>query len=91
VTQGIADSVRRTLKSITDPFEGLVATRENAIDETIKSAQNQIVALNTRIALKESTLLKQFTAMETAVAEFNSIGSFLGAQLASLPSASSRR
>ncbi len=90
VTQGIADQVRRTLKSITDPFEGLVATREQAIDDTIKSAQDQIVALNARIALKESTLLKQFTAMETAVAEFNSIGSFLGAQLASLPSANSR-
>jgi len=90
VTQGIADQVRRTLKSITDPFEGLVATREKAIDDTIKSAQDQIVALNARIALKESTLLKQFTAMETAVAEFNSIGSFLGAQLASLPSANSR-
>jgi len=45
--------------------------------------------LESRIALKEDTLLKQFTAMEVAVAEFNSIGSFLGAQLASLPSASS--
>jgi len=88
ITQGVADQVRRTLESLTDPFEGLIVTREGAIEDTIESAQNQITALEQRIALKQSTLQKQFTAMETAVAEFNSLGSFLGAQLASLPSAS---
>lgn len=88
ITQGVADQIRRTLESLTDPFEGLIVTREGAIEDTIESAQNQITALEQRIALKQSTLQKQFTAMETAVAEFNSLGSFLGAQLASLPSAS---
>ena len=29
------------------------------------------------------TLLRQFTAMETALSELNSMGAFLGAQLAS--------
>lgn len=88
IVQGVADQIRRTLTSLTDPFDGLIVTRESAIEDTIEAAQEQVSALESRIALKENTLLKQFTAMETAVAEFNSIGSFLGAQLASLPSAS---
>ncbi|MBT5828945.1 MAG: flagellar filament capping protein FliD, partial [Candidatus Latescibacteria bacterium] len=89
IVQGVADQIRRTLTSLTDPFDGLIVTRESAIEATIEAAQQQVGALESRIALKEDTLLKQFTAMEVAVAEFNSIGSFLGAQLASLPSASS--
>lgn len=90
ITQGVADQVRRTLSSITDPFEGLIATREGSIDDTIESLVAQVASLEDRVALKQDTLQKQFTAMETAVAEFNSLGSFLGAQLASLPSASTR-
>jgi flagellar hook-associated protein 2 len=90
IVQGIADQIRRSLKSITDPFEGLIASRDGAIEDTLKAAQEQIAALNARVAVKESILSKQFTAMEKAVAQFNSLGSFLGAQLASLPSANSR-
>ena len=88
ITQGVADQIRRTLGSITDPFEGLIATREGAIEDTIESLVDQVASLEDRVALKQDTLQKQFTAMETAVAEFNSLGAFLGAQLASLPSAS---
>ena len=84
ITQGVADSLRRSLESITDPFEGLVATKEDAIQDTIDSAQDQIEAMEERLALTESTLLRQFTAMETAVAEMNSVGAFLGSQLASI-------
>jgi len=82
LTQGVADQVRRTLKSITDPFDGLIATREGAIDDTIAAALEQIASLNSRIEVRLSNLQKQFTAMETAVAQFNSLGSFLGSQLA---------
>ena len=88
ITQGVTDALRRSLISITDPLEGLVANREAAIEDTISSAQDQIDAMESRLELTRDTLLKQFTAMEVAVAEFNSIGSFLGAQLASLPAAS---
>lgn len=84
ITQGVADSLRRSLESITDPFEGLVATKEDAIQDTIDSAQDQIEAMEERLALTESTLLRQFTAMEMAVAEMNSVGAFLGSQLASI-------
>ena len=90
ITQGVADQLRRTLKSVTDPFEGLVTARRSAIEKTIEVAQNQITALDARLALKRDTLSRQFTAMEKAVAEFNSLGAFLGSQLASLPTLNQR-
>ena len=84
VKQGVADQLRRTLSSITNSFDGLIANRTGAIEDTINAAQDQISALETRILVKQNTLQKQFTAMETAIAEFNSLGSFLGAQLSSI-------
>ncbi|MDA0746912.1 MAG: flagellar filament capping protein FliD, partial [bacterium] len=84
VTQGVGEQLDRALKSITDPFEGLIATREKAIQDTIASSQNQIDKMEVRLTLMQDTLLKQFTAMEVAVAELNSMGSFLNSQLASI-------
>jgi flagellar hook-associated protein 2 len=84
LTHGVAEQLRRSLESITDPFDGLVKTRETAVQDTIDAAQSQIDAMLDRLALKESTMLRQFTAMETAIAELNSTGSFLNSQLASL-------
>jgi len=84
VTQGVAEQLRRSLKSITDPLTGMIATREDAIDDTIDATQDQIDAMEDRILLKQDMLVRQFTAMETALAEYNAMGSFLGSQLASL-------
>ncbi|MCH2665495.1 flagellar filament capping protein FliD, partial [bacterium] len=72
------------LASITDPLEGLIATRESAIEDTIEANLKQIERLEERLAVKQNTLQRQFTVMETTLAELNSIGSFLGSQLASL-------
>lgn len=85
VTQGVTDQLRRTLGLITDPIQGLIASRERAIDDTIDAVQAQIDSLEQRVILKQNTLIRQFTAMETALAQFNSIGAFLSTQLASLP------
>ena len=76
--------LRRALESITDPFEGMIVTRETAIEDTIESSQDQIDSMEVRIALMRDTLIRQFTAMETAVTQYNSLGSFLGSQLAGL-------
>lgn len=91
IIQGVGDQLRRTLESITDPFQGLVATRQQAIEDTIESNDAQILALEDRLELKRSTLQRQFTAMEITLAQLNQLGSFLGAQLAGLAGANSAR
>ena len=91
IIQGVGDQLRRTLESITDPFQGLVAVRQEAIEDTIESNDAQILALEGRLELKRSTLQRQFTRMETTIAQLNQLGSFLGAQLAGLAGANSAR
>ena len=84
VTQGIGDQFRRTLKSITDRFDGLVATRQQAAQDTIDDIQSQIDNMEIRITRSRQGLVRQFSTLESTVATFNSLGSFLGAQLANL-------
>jgi flagellar hook-associated protein 2 len=84
VIQGVGSQLSHALASITDPLEGLIATRESAIEDTIEANLKQIERLEERLAVKQNTLQRQFTVMETTLAELNSIGSFLGSQLASL-------
>ena len=84
IIQGVASQLSRTLSSMTDPIDGLIATREDAIEATIEANIEHIERLEKRLDLKRSTLQRQFTVMETTLAELNSMGSFLGSQLASL-------
>ncbi|MEE2753913.1 MAG: flagellar filament capping protein FliD, partial [Candidatus Latescibacterota bacterium] len=84
IIQGVANQLSRSLASMTDPLDGLIATREGAIEDTIEANVEQIARLEERLELKQSTLKRQFTVMETTLAELNSMGSFLGSQLASL-------
>jgi flagellar hook-associated protein 2 len=84
IIQGVASQLSRTLSSMTDPIDGLIATREDAIEATIEANIEHIERLLERLDLKRTTLQRQFTVMETTLAELNSMGSFLGSQLASL-------
>ena len=90
VVQGVANQLSRALASMTDPIKGLVATREGAIEDTIEANNEQIDRLLERLEMKQNTLQRQFTVMETTLAELNSMGSFLGSQLASLSAQVSR-
>ena len=90
VVQGVANQLSRALASMTDPIEGLIATREGAIEDTIEANNEQIDRLLERLEMKQNTLQRQFTVMETTLAELNSMGSFLGSQLASLSAQVSR-
>jgi flagellar hook-associated protein 2 len=56
IIQGVANKLSRTLKSMTDPIDGLIATREGAIEDTIEANLAQIERLEDRLELKRSTL-----------------------------------
>lgn len=88
IIQGVADLLRRRLESITDPFEGLLTTRQQAVEDTIEANNEQILSLEERLELKRVMLQRQFTAMEQAIAQLNSTSAFLGAQLAGMASQS---
>jgi flagellar hook-associated protein 2 len=91
VTQGVGDQMRRALKAITDSFNGLVAVRKKAAQDTIKDIQKQIDDMEIRVGRSRQGLVRQFSALESSVATLNSTGSFLGSQLANLSAIGTRR
>lgn len=65
--------------------EGLIDSRTDALNARLKDATRQRDMLEVRMAKVEDMYLKQFTAMDTLVAQLQSTSSFLTQQLANLP------
>ncbi|MDD3610239.1 MAG: flagellar filament capping protein FliD [Halothiobacillaceae bacterium] len=64
---------------------GVLSKQTDRLNDTLRSIEDQRVALDDRLASLEKRLLKQFTAMDVAVAQFNNTGAYLTQQLAKLP------
>ena len=65
--------------------DGLIASREDGLNEALEDIEDQRVNLSERLQSLEARLIKQFTALDTLIAQFNQTSSFLTQQLASLP------
>jgi flagellar hook-associated protein 2 len=65
---------------------GLIAAAIDGSTDQVKRLQDQIDAMNTRLAAREEALRAQFTAMETAIAQLKSSGDSLSSALSSLSS-----
>lgn len=86
--QTIGTQLGTTVNSMTGP-NGIITARTNSINQQLTNIQTQFSDLNTRMQQEQSTLMAQYTAMDTLVANLKSTGNYLSAQLGSLPSASS--
>lgn len=85
---GFAARIQAVAKGASDPVNGSLTTSINGRNSTIKRMQDSIADWDTRLALRQDTLTKQFTAMETALQQMNSQSSWLSGQLGSLSSGS---
>ncbi len=65
--------------------DGLIASREDGLNNALEDIEEQRVNLSERIESLEARLVKQFTALDTLIAQFNQTSSFLTQQLANLP------
>ena len=81
---GFADRVQKVAKSASDPISGTITNSINGRNSTIKELQDSIADWDTRLALRQDTLTKQFTAMETALQQLQSQQNWLTSQLSSL-------
>lgn len=84
ITRGLAG----TLDDLLDKFlqvDGFIASRENSINESLEDIEDERFKLDDRIAILEARLIRQFSALDVLVAQFNQTSSFLSQQLASLP------
>jgi flagellar hook-associated protein 2 len=63
---------------------GSIARARQALDGRIRSTQTSVDAFERRLEQRETTIRRQFTALESAMARMNSQSSWLASQLGSL-------
>jgi len=80
---GVGRLMNDELGFITDSFDGNLKNRQNAIDDTLDNLDDQIEAMERRVAKVREGLVRKFAALEGAMAALNAQGSFLSTQLAS--------
>lgn len=84
MTEGLASSLDKILNDMLDAVDGDIKTVNDAFDGEIESIQQSIDRLNARFETSREKLLRQFTALESAVGELQTTSSFIAGQLASV-------
>ncbi|MDJ0776696.1 MAG: flagellar filament capping protein FliD [Gammaproteobacteria bacterium] len=84
ITQGIAGQLDDLLDSFLET-DGFINAREQGINDSLEEIQDDRVRLDDRIAALEARLVRQFSALDALVAQFNQTSNFLSQQLANLP------
>jgi flagellar hook-associated protein 2 len=84
VTQGLAGRIDGILREATGAG-GSIARARNNLTSQIKRFDDRIQSFEDRLAIREKSLRARFTAMESAMAQLSSQGSWMMAQMASLP------
>lgn len=86
--KGFADVFSDKLDSFLDT-EGLLASRTEGINSTIKSLTKQYDTMETRLEAMEARYRKQFSSLDTLLSGLSQTSTYLTQQLANLPSAKS--
>jgi flagellar hook-associated protein 2 len=81
---GVGARVDKYLKDITAPLTGLVDRQQTSIGDSITAIKDRIEEMQKRLDTHRESLLEKFTAMESAVNQFNTQGNFLASQLSGL-------
>jgi flagellar hook-associated protein 2 len=87
-TAGFAARVQQAAKGASDSVTGTVTSSITGRNSEIKRMQDSIDDWDVRLQLRQSSLQRQFSAMETALSQMNSQSSWLSGQLSSLSSGS---
>jgi flagellar hook-associated protein 2 len=82
-SEGLAGRVLGVLDLITGT-NGTIELAKKRYESQEKLVDDRIAEFDTRLAMREATLRRQFTAMESALANLNSQQSYLGSALSSL-------
>ncbi|MCC5948855.1 MAG: flagellar filament capping protein FliD [Nitriliruptoraceae bacterium] len=83
VGDGLGSLLDRVMRTI-EGRDGSVARAREALDGRIRDVDRSIEAFEGRLEIRERSIRRQFTAMESAMARFNSQGQWLQGQLASM-------
>jgi flagellar hook-associated protein 2 len=83
---GVAQRLLKVAKDASDSTTGTLATLANGKDREVTDLQKRIDDWDLRLDLRQQTLTRQFTAMESALGTLQNQSSWLSSQLSALPS-----
>jgi flagellar hook-associated protein 2 len=81
---GIAGRLDALLNNFLES-DGFIASREESINDGLDDIFDERIKLDVRISSLEARLIRQFSALDALVAQFNQTSNFLSLQLANLP------
>ena len=81
VTQGVADSLGRTLTQILDPVNGAVIGAEHSLNSQISDTQDQIQKIQDQVSTYKDYLKQMFSQMESRVSALQAQGAAFSAQV----------
>jgi len=84
IVQGLTSRMAKSLNNITKTIDGSIARRTSGLNKQIEEIDKQIEDYNERLEIRRNDLYEQFLAMESALSEYQSTGSYLESQLSSL-------
>jgi flagellar hook-associated protein 2 len=85
---GVVQRLLSVVEAATDASTGTLTTLAQGRDSLVADLRERIDDWDDRLALRRATLVRQFTAMETALSSLKQQSSWLAGQLASLPTSS---
>ncbi len=77
-TTGIAATVTAMNTTYTRSGDGLFTVRQSTLNGQIQRLTDSMTAQQKRVDVYRQTLVRQFTAMETVVSQWKTVGSYLG-------------
>ncbi|MDY0268639.1 flagellar filament capping protein FliD [Trichloromonas sp.] len=80
--KGIADQLKESLTSFTNPTTGLLAGRQSIIESSLRSLDKEIARGEDRLLAYEEQLYAKYSAMEQMVSSMNSQASYFSQQAA---------
>jgi flagellar hook-associated protein 2 len=83
---GLASSISSRLDQILDSKDGMLASRTNGINETIKNLTKQYDVMEARLLKTEERYRLQYSKLDSALASMSQTSAYLTQQLASLAS-----
>jgi flagellar hook-associated protein 2 len=81
---GLAEKMNAFTKRATDSIDGTITVAIKGENKTIEDLNKQISAWDVRLETRRKNMLAMFSAMDTAVANFRSQGTWLSSQIAGL-------
>ena len=88
---GFAYNLGSKLSTILSSSNGAIVTRQNGLNSDISRIDDQRTRLNDKLTRMETTLRKQFTAMDSTVGKYNQLSSYLSSQLQALVGSTSNK